>query len=199
MNLTTTHMPLRTKKYINEQRMTKPTKWHVRWTKTQISPIWSESSPCALWVAKDPSFLHADSEDSDQTGRIPRLIWVLTGCTCHFVGFVTRWLISYEPQFQKTYLLSYALHKDLNSPAHPHNMIKVSVVEMKQYCILGYPKFAQWRFWSESANAQVDLDMTFSDVAVLMRDTARKWPLFHIWATKTRINWPICAVWSMPL
>ena len=28
----------------------------------------------AQWVAKDPSFLHADSEDSDQTGRMPRLI-----------------------------------------------------------------------------------------------------------------------------
>ena len=29
---------------------------------------------CAQWVAKDPSFLHADSEGSDQTGRMPRLI-----------------------------------------------------------------------------------------------------------------------------
>ena len=29
---------------------------------------------CAQWVAKDPSFLHAHSEDSDQTGRMPRLI-----------------------------------------------------------------------------------------------------------------------------
>ena len=29
---------------------------------------------CTQWVAKDPSFLHADSEDSDQTGRMPRLI-----------------------------------------------------------------------------------------------------------------------------
>ena len=41
--------------------------------KTQISlgirPVWSESLLCAQWVAKDPSFLHADSEDSDQTGR----------------------------------------------------------------------------------------------------------------------------------
>ena len=26
------------------------------------------------WVAKDPSFLHADSEDSDQTGQLPMLI-----------------------------------------------------------------------------------------------------------------------------
>ena len=28
------------------------------------------------WVAKDPKLLHADSEDSDQTGRMPRLICV---------------------------------------------------------------------------------------------------------------------------
>ena len=34
---------------------------------------------CAQWVAKDPRFLYADSEDSDQTGRMPRLIWVFTG------------------------------------------------------------------------------------------------------------------------
>ena len=29
---------------------------------------------CAQWVAKDPSFLHADSEDSDQGRGMPRLI-----------------------------------------------------------------------------------------------------------------------------
>ena len=38
------------------------------------------------WVAKDPSFLHADSEDSDQTGQMPRLVWVLNGHTkCHAI------------------------------------------------------------------------------------------------------------------
>ena len=65
--------------------------------KTQISlgirPVWPESSLCALWVAKDPKFLHADSEDSDQTERMPRLIWVFAGQICHFVGFVTWRLI----------------------------------------------------------------------------------------------------------
>ena len=49
-----------------------------------------QSSQCAQWVAKDPSFLHADREDSDQTGRT-----VFTGCTGHFVGFVMRWLICF--------------------------------------------------------------------------------------------------------
>ena len=44
----------------------------------------------AQWVAKDLSFLRADSEDSDQTGRMPRLTWVFPGRTWHFVGFVIR-------------------------------------------------------------------------------------------------------------
>ena len=70
----------------------KTNKMHVRPTKTQISlgirPIWSESSLCAQWVAKDSSFLYADSEDSHQTGRMPRLTWVFAGRTpvcwvCH--------------------------------------------------------------------------------------------------------------------
>ena len=66
-------------------------------TKTQISlgirPVWSESSLCIQYVAKNPRFLHADSEDSDQTGRMPRLIWVFAGHTSQFVGFDMRWLI----------------------------------------------------------------------------------------------------------
>ena len=33
-------------------------------------------------------FLHGDSEDSDQTERMPRMIGVFAGRTCHIVGFV---------------------------------------------------------------------------------------------------------------
>ena len=69
----------------DEPRHDKTNKVRVRPAKTQISlcirPVWSESSLCAQWLAKDPSFLHADSEDSDQTGRMPRLMWVFAGRT----------------------------------------------------------------------------------------------------------------------
>ena len=51
-----------------------------------------QSSLCAQWVAKDPRFLHADSKGSDQTERMPRLIWVFAGCTGHSVSFVMLWL-----------------------------------------------------------------------------------------------------------
>ena len=82
---------------LNEPPHDKTNKLSVRPGKTQISlgicPVWSESSLCTQWVAKDPSFLYVDNKDSDQTGRMPRLIWVFTGCICHFVGFVMRRLI----------------------------------------------------------------------------------------------------------
>ena len=109
-----------------EPQHDKTNKMSVRPAKTQISlgicPVWSVSSLCTQWVAKDQSFLHVDSEDPDQTGQMPRLIWVFTGGTVtllvsswgglfaivtfrnirhhwwrlghsHFVGFVMRGLI----------------------------------------------------------------------------------------------------------
>ena len=94
-----------------EPRLEKTNKVTVCPAKTEISlgirPIWSESSLCAEWLAKDPSFLHADSEDSDRTGRMPRLIWVFAGRTVA-LGFVMlrlnfRWLV-YEPCHVKTCL-----------------------------------------------------------------------------------------------
>ena len=74
---------------VNELPRDKTNKVTVHPAKTQISlgirPVWSESSLCAQWVAKDPMFLHADSEDSDLTGQMPRLIWVFAGRTAHLL------------------------------------------------------------------------------------------------------------------
>ena len=73
--------------------MTKPTK-SLRPAKTQISlgirPVWSESSLSA-WRNTGSSATHwAHCKDSDQTGRMPKLIWVFAGRKDHFVGFVMR-------------------------------------------------------------------------------------------------------------
>ena len=64
--------------------------------KTQISlgirPVWSYSSLCTQWVAKDQRFHHADSEDwsdwADAQADLS-LCWAHT----HFVGFVMSRLI----------------------------------------------------------------------------------------------------------
>ena len=80
------------------KRTTKPTKWHMRTEKTQISlgirPGWSESSLSAWRKLVSLATHWAHSEVSDQTWQMPRLIGVFAGSTCHFAGSVMRWLIS---------------------------------------------------------------------------------------------------------
>ena len=70
--------------------MTKQTNWLC--AQRSLRVVWSESLLCARWAAEDLSFLRADSEDSDQTGRMPRLI-CLRWAHSQFVGFVVRRLI----------------------------------------------------------------------------------------------------------
>ena len=66
---------------------------HYKTNKMTCAP--SEDSdqpghPPSQWVAEDPMFLPTDSEDSYQTGRMSRLIWVFAGRRGHFVGLVVR-------------------------------------------------------------------------------------------------------------
>ena len=69
-------------------------KMSVRLAKTLIClgirQVWSESLLCAPWVIRDPTFLHADNEDADHTGLMPRLIWVFTWCTATLLGLSRR-------------------------------------------------------------------------------------------------------------
>ena len=64
--------------------MTRPTKWAVHPVKTQlismgICPVWSESLLSA-WRNLGSLTTHwAHCEDTDQTWRMPRLIWVFAG------------------------------------------------------------------------------------------------------------------------
>ena len=57
-------------------------------------------SLCAQWAAKDPSFLDADSECSNQTGRMPRLICEFSGRTC--ILLVLSWGGSNNPPIVQT-------------------------------------------------------------------------------------------------
>ena len=77
-----------------------------------------QSSLHAQCLAKGSSFLHVDSKDSDQTGRMPRLIWVFAGRTltllfCHVMAHILEicgvkfglvWFLFYGPS---TYFRSF--------------------------------------------------------------------------------------------
>ena len=106
--------------------MTKPAK--LVCTQRRLRSAWAsaqsdQSSLCAQWAAKDPRFLHADSEDSDQPGhRTVKTLIRLGRCPgwsesslgtqplcwfCHeaahmFIGFVKLeliWAMSWENLF----------------------------------------------------------------------------------------------------
>ena len=72
-------------KILNEPRHDKTNNVAVRPAKTQISlgirPVWSESSRSEYRKLGSVATHWAHSEDSDQTGRMPRLIWVFAGRT----------------------------------------------------------------------------------------------------------------------
>ena len=75
-----------------DMKQNKPNKVSVCPAKTQISlgvhPVWTQTSLSA-WKNIGSLAIHwAHSECSDKTGRMPRLIWVFAGRTCHFVDFV---------------------------------------------------------------------------------------------------------------
>ena len=93
----------------NEPRHNKTNKMSVRPAKTQISlgirPVWSESSQCAQWLAENPRFLHADSEDwSDWADAQADLS--LRWTPSHFVGFVmSRLICVVTPEWNRVYVL----------------------------------------------------------------------------------------------
>ena len=58
-----------------------------------IRPVWPVFTVRMRNIGSFIATHWAHSADSDQNGRMPRLIWVCAGRTCHFVGFVMLRLI----------------------------------------------------------------------------------------------------------
>ena len=79
--------------------MTKPTKWlcaQRRQISLGVHPVWSESSLTTWWKLGPLATHWAHCEDSDQTGRMPRLIWVFAGRTLTLLVLTCRG--SYAPE-----------------------------------------------------------------------------------------------------
>ena len=82
---------------------------------SRLRPVWSESSLCAQWVAKDPTvfffllfFFHADSEDSDHFVMIRIICCILTTAASSSFIFQIRSL-RYTSVFWYLRLLSVCL------------------------------------------------------------------------------------------
>ena len=125
----------------NELRHDKTNKMSVRPAKTQISlgirPVWSESSLSAWRNLGSLATQWVHSEDADQTGRMPRLIWVFAGrkltllvLWCRGLFLVNVYLVQqyYEPPHDKTNKMACALSEDSDQPGHQPSLIRVLTV-----------------------------------------------------------------------
>ena len=111
--------------------------WVASWQNQQNDCASREESEqpghllCAQWIGKDSSFLHADSEDSDQTGRMPRLIQVFAGHTGHIVSFVMRRLIG----VLQRHSMSIHMWRSFGSlPIHTCQKLLTEICEIRQFC-----------------------------------------------------------------
>ena len=107
-------------------------------------PVWSEFTLCAQWEAKDTRFLHAESEDSDLTMRMPRLIWVFAGRT------TTLLVLSFRGS--RITIVCYHMSRDMTKPTMrlcaqrrlrsawaSASLFRVLAVRMKKQWVLIYP------------------------------------------------------------
>ena len=172
--------------------MTKPAKWVCaqRRLRSAWASVWLESSLCVQWVAKDPSFLHADSEDwsdLEDAQADPSLRWAHS----HFVVFVMSWLNNEHNgscakprsylKASLSLILAYCVHTLMNMSCDMTKPIKWHVRPAKYQISLGIrpvwsesslstsrklgslaTHWAHSEDWSDWADAQADLSFCWA-------------------------------------
>ena len=74
--------------------------------------------------------------------------------------------------------------EDSDQPGHPPSLIRVFAVRIKKAWVLSYPMNAQWRLWSDWADAQADLSLCWAHMPFcwFCHDAARmswSWSLLY--------------------
>ena len=122
--------------------MTKPTKWLC--AQRRLRSAWAsahsdQSSLCAKWVAKDPSFLHADSESSESLLGTHIILLVLSwggSFVCQNVCLWSRKTVSFI-RFTCTFSMS---------STHPE--LSVNVICSKE--------ISSWRYWKHKYKIMIN-------------------------------------------
>ena len=128
--------------------------------RSALASAQSDQSWLSAWRKLRSLATHwAHSEDSDQTERMPRPIWVFAARSCHFVGFVMRRLI-WNPENDKTYKIMSDRWRlrPLKSACCPCSLISPY---MKELWLLGYQKSGKL----ECANVQAESSLCWGHIS----------------------------------
>ena len=118
----------------------KRTFWYVRPTKTQISlhsrAVWSEYSLSTWRNLVSLAIRNALSEDSDQTARMRRLIWIFVGRTCPEIRFWT-FRLNYgliKTTFSPVFIMSQECYNWINPDQIISKMIHICIFILNLSC-----------------------------------------------------------------
>ena len=146
--------------------------------KTQISLGIRPESSLSTWRKLGSLATHwLQSEDTDQTGRMPRLIWVFAGRTSILLvlswgGSNIKWATSWQNLFTP-----YANNKDAHQPTHPCRLI--SFYGIRSIGSIGSivlkNAVPEWRIWHHFCH----LDNIFTSVAAKCFDVSHAYFHFH--------------------
>ena len=78
---------------------------------------------------------------------------------CPYIHPIILMSCTNELARDKTNKMACALSKDSDQPGQPSSLIRIFAVRMKKASVLSYPLRAQWRLWSDWADAQADLSL----------------------------------------
>ena len=76
--------------------------------------------------------------------------------------------VVFEPAHDKINKMTCAPNEDLGQLGHPPSLIRVFPVRMKKHWAFNYLLSAQWRLWSDWADAQADLSLHLAHVILLV-------------------------------
>ena len=131
-----------------------------------------QSSLYAQWVAKDPSFLHADSKDSDQTGQMPRLIWVFTEHT------VTLLVLSCRGPNGGWVIVHYLGFMNIAAAGHHYKSVSLCQWPLPLYIVLLNIFILTWS-WNNSElftmKCRYQIPLLYNQLWLCSRLFTRKW------------------------
>ena len=167
--------------------MTQPTKWHVRPAKTQISlgirPVWSESSLCAQWEAKEQSGCPGWSESSLGAHAI-LLVFVMSGSfldhvKSHAIYMVysaaaTCFITDIEKKKRMFKLVILLIAVNSKHASHSYSNILSGAVARLKACPLGM----------QAAPSSIPMSGTFFRGDLVMKRFLRPFSLFR-WFEKS--------------
>ena len=167
-----------------------------------VCPVWSESSLCTLWVAKDPSFFMQTAKTLIRLGGCPG--WSESSLGAHAILLVLSWggsypfATSFSSLMSHTYLVHFSslceICRVVNSLRSWHDFLSAheEVVRVGPFHVVSVWHCVEGSYWQGKLVKHEEVCVILENK--MSRDMTK--PTKWVCAQQTQINLGIHPVWS---